>query len=248
MKNSIVLDLETKKSFAQVGGAGNKHLLGVSLVGIYHYANDSFSTYRDDNLEALEPILRAADLVIGFNTIHFDYPVLASVLGDWVLELPSYDIMQKVQSALGHRLSLDALAHATLGTSKTGSGLDALHYYAQGDWQSLERYCLQDVKLTRDLYNYMQKEHMLYYYKGQQGQRRVPIPVGEHPLSALFQAAARAKHSIKLRYKGAERLLDVHSFDGVYIVGYDHTRRASRRFRIDNIEKAERVRSSQALF
>lgn len=245
MKNTIVLDLETKRSFAQVGGAHNKHLLGVSLVGIYDYASDSFSAYRDDEFEALEPLLRTADLVIGFNTIHFDYPVLASILGEWVLELPSYDIMQKVQAVLGHRLSLDALAKATLGTTKTGSGLDALHYYAQGDWQSLERYCLQDVKLTRDLYDYIQKEHLLYYYKGQ---HRVPITLGAHPLSELFQAAARAKHSIKLRYKGAERLLDVHSFDGVYIVGYDHTRRASRRFRIDNIEKAERVSSSQALF
>lgn len=245
MKNTIVLDLETKKSFAQVGGAHNKHLLGVSLVGIYAYASDSFTAYRDDNLEALEPMLRAADLVIGFNTIHFDYPVLASALGNWVLELPSYDIMQKVQAALGHRLSLDALANATLGTTKTGSGLDALHYYAQGDWQSLERYCLQDVKLTRDLYDYMQKEHVLYYYKGQQ---RMPIPLAAHPLHDIFETAARAKHSIKLRYKGTERLLDVHSFDGVYITGYDHTRHASRRFRIDNIETAERVHSSQALF
>lgn len=244
-KKYLVLDLETQKSFAQVGGARNKHRLGVSLVGLYHYADDRFVAYREGALEQLSPILQEAELVIGFNLIAFDYPVLAAELGDWVHELPTYDLMVMVQRQLGHRLSLDALAQATLGSGKSGSGLDALHYYAQGDWQSLERYCLQDVKVTRDLYDYVQKEGLLYYQKGS---RRVPIPIGEHPLAELFRQAVQQRSSIKIQYNGRERLLDVQHFDGLYIDAFDHSQQATRRFRLDKVEKAQRVGSSTPLF
>ncbi|OGG32163.1 hypothetical protein A3I80_04620 [Candidatus Gottesmanbacteria bacterium RIFCSPLOWO2_02_FULL_40_10] len=42
-----------------------------------------------------------------------------------------------------------------MGLKKSGHGLMAINYFRQGDWQKLESYCLDDVRITRDLYSYV---------------------------------------------------------------------------------------------
>ena len=212
----LVLDLETKRSFDEVGGPHNKTKLGVSVVGVYHYDGDRFVCYREEAFGELERILKEADEVVGFNLVGFDWPVLAAELGEWVYDLPTVDLMLEAQKVMKRRVSLDSFAKATLGASKLGSGLDALEFYRVGDWEGLERYCLEDVRLTRDLYEYAKKNgHLLF----QQGNRSgtVKMSFTESPFATLFREAAKTKSSIKMSYGAQERLVDVHSFDGAHI-------------------------------
>lgn len=241
------MDLETKRSFDEVGGAENRAQLGVSVVGVYDYAEDRFLTFREEHFGALTELLRSAGEVVGFNLIGFDWPVLAAELGAWVTELPTLDLMVEAQRTLGRRISLDSLAQATLGGGKSGSGLDALEYYRAGDWERLERYCLDDVKLTRDLYEYARKHGQLFFQKGP---RRAPVPMSfaEHPLAPLFREVARERASVRLRYGGKVRLVDVTSFDGAYVRGFCHLRQKQLTFRLDKVEEAVRVASSTPLF
>lgn len=243
----LVLDLETKRSFNEVGGVENKHLLGVSVVGVYHYDEDKFVAYREDRFDELTTALKEAENVVGFNLIHFDWPVLASELGDWVTSIPTTDLMLEAQKALGHRVSLDSVAQATLGSKKLGSGLDALDYYANGDWEKLERYCLEDVKLTRDLYDYAKKHGQLFFQKGPH-RAVIPMSFVESPYGKLFKEAAEAKASVKMLYGAKDRLIDVIRFDGVYIKAYCHLRREELTFRLDKVESAELAPSSAPLF
>lgn len=251
--NELVVDLETKRSFDEVGGSHNRAALGVSVVGVYHYQGDRFEAYRDpesptsESFERLSATLRAAERVVGFNLIGFDWPVLAAVLGDWVLELPTRDLMVEAQRSLGHRVSLDSIARETLGVGKLGSGLDALEYYRQGDWERLERYCLEDVRLTRDLYEYAKKRgHLLY----RRGDRRgvIAISFAESPFEGIFREAARRKSSVRMTYGTKERLVDVHRFNGTHIRAFCHLQRKVLTFRLDRVEEAEMVASSPPLF
>ena len=245
--NRLVLDLETKRSFDEVGGAENRAQLGVSVVGVYDYVEDKFLTFRETQFDELTVLLENADEVVGFNLIGFDWPVLAAELGDWVTELPTLDLMIEAQKTLGRRISLDALAQATLGSSKLGSGLDALEYYRAGDWERLERYCLEDVKLTRDLYEYARKYGQLFFQKGP---RRAPIAMSfaEHPLAPLFRDVAKVRGSVQLTYGGKLRQVDVTSFDGAYVRGFCHLRQKQLTFRLDKVEDAVKVASSPPLF
>ena len=243
----LVLDLETKRSFNEVGGAQHKDKLGVSVVGVYNYQEDTFKCYREEDYAELTTLLKSAEQVIGFNLLGFDWPVLAAELDDWVLDLPTLDLMFEAQKALGHRVSLDSLAKATLGTSKLGSGLDALVYYQDGDWERLERYCLEDVKLTRDLFEYAKKHGQLLYQKGK---RSAPVPMSfaESPHAKLFKTAAKTKGSVKMLYGAKTRLVDVIRFDGAYIRAFCHLRNEELTFRLDRVEDAEAVASSAPLF
>ena len=126
MSDTIVLDLETQKSFEEVGGKSNLHLLRVSVVGFYSYDQKEFRIFTEWETPDLGSLLFHARLVVGFNIKRFDYPVLEPYLKRKLQYLPTLDIMEDVERHLGHRLSLDHLAQATLGQSKSGSGLDAI--------------------------------------------------------------------------------------------------------------------------
>jgi RNase_H superfamily len=243
----LVVDLETKRSFDEVGGSHNKAKMGVSVVGAYHYDEDKYVAYREDNFAELITALKEAELIIGFNLHGFDYPVLASELGDWVYNLPTLDLMMQAQKAIGQRVSLDSIAKATLGSGKIGSGLDALEYYRAGNWEKLERYCLEDVKLTKDIYEYAKKNgHVLY----QRGYKKgiIAMEFGNSPYKAIFEEAAATKSSVKMIYGTKQRLIDVIRFDGMYIRAYDHLKKEELVFRLDRVEGAELVPSSQPLF
>lgn len=147
-----VLDVETRRAAAEVGGWGNAHKMGISVAVLYDSGLDDFLTYRQEELPALYEALARLDLIVGFNILRFDYKVLAGASPFDHRKLPTLDILERVHARLGYRLSLDGLAKATLGTQKSASGLDALTWWKEGRLDEITSYCKQDVAVTRDLY------------------------------------------------------------------------------------------------
>jgi DEAD/DEAH box helicase domain-containing protein len=158
----IVLDLETKKTFKDVG-RNQLHKLKVSVAGIYDYATDQYEAYEEPRLGELGERLKTADLVIGFNVRRFDLPVLAPYLYYSVESLPVLDIMEEIEKVRGHRVGLMSVAQATIGASKTGHGLDAVRLFEDGKMEELKAYCLNDVKLTKEIFDYATKENRVYF-------------------------------------------------------------------------------------
>ncbi len=50
MLKKLVLDLETQKEFAEVGGRGKNHLLKVSVCCVYDYSQDKYFTFEEHEL------------------------------------------------------------------------------------------------------------------------------------------------------------------------------------------------------
>lgn len=159
----IVLDLETQNSFADVGGRGNNKLLKVSVCGVYFYETDKYEIFEEKELAKLSPLLASADEIIGFNIIGFDFQVLQPYLNFDIYQVPHLDIMAEIDKVLGHRLSLETVAQATLGSGKSGKGTDAIMYFRQGRMEELKRYCLDDVRVTKEVYEYALKNNKILY-------------------------------------------------------------------------------------
>lgn len=152
--NKIVLDLETQKEFAEVGGRNANHKLRVSLCGVYSYQTDEYFCFDEKNISKLGELLQAVDLVIGYNVRQFDLAVLQPYFNFPMSDVPVLDILEEVEKVFGHRIRLDAIAQATLGVGKTGSGYNAINLWRQGKVEELKAYCLNDVKLTKEIYDY----------------------------------------------------------------------------------------------
>jgi DEAD/DEAH box helicase domain-containing protein len=163
MLKKIVLDLETQKEFAEVGGRGKNHLLKVSVCGIYDYSQDKYLIYEEHELARLGPLLQTADQIIGFNIKDFDFAVLQPYLNFDLSQVPYFDILEEVEKVLGHRISLETVAQGTIGSGKSGNGKQAILYYRNGRMDLLKKYCLDDVKVTRLVYEYALKNQKLLY-------------------------------------------------------------------------------------
>jgi DEAD/DEAH box helicase domain-containing protein len=74
------------------------------------------------------------------------------------------DLMVAVYKKLGFRPKLDSLLQATFGVGKIGSGADAVRYYASGQLDKLKEYCMEDVRLTKRLYEFGKDNGYIKYF------------------------------------------------------------------------------------
>jgi DEAD/DEAH box helicase domain-containing protein len=120
-------------------------------------------------------LLRRAGLVVGFNSLRFDYAVLQPFADFDLRDLPSLDMLEEIKRRLNYRVSLDNLGQTTLGIGKTADGLQALQWWKEGRLDEIAAYCRRDVDVTLRLYEYGRREgHLLFTNKA--GQKvRVPL-------------------------------------------------------------------------
>ncbi|MBI2080827.1 MAG: DEAD/DEAH box helicase, partial [candidate division NC10 bacterium] len=113
----------------------------------------------------------------------FDYGVLQPYAAFDLRTLPTLDMLEQVHSRLGFRLPLGHLAEETLGTTKTGDGLQSLVWWKAGEVQRVIAYCTADAALTAALYRFG-LEHGYLLYRDREGRPvRVPVAFGQNPVS-----------------------------------------------------------------
>ncbi len=169
----IVFDLETKNIFDDVGST-DPAALDMSIVCIHDSETDEYSSYLEEELSKLWPILEKADMLIGFNSDHFDIPLLNKYYHGDLTKIKSLDLLKEVKKSLGRRLKLDTLADATLGKNKIGKGLDAIVWWREGKVDELRKYCIEDVRITKELYDYALSHGHLKY---RENDKLVEIPI-----------------------------------------------------------------------
>ncbi len=187
MRKEVVLDIETRNTFQDVG-AYNPALLEVSLVGVYFYETDTFEAFMKEDLPALWPRLERADRIIGYNLFGFDYPCLQTSYTGNLAALPTVDLLFEIEKQLGHRIKLDDVAQATLGVGKSGHGLMAVEYWRKGEIDKLKEYCLQDVRVTRDVYDHALQKGFVAFNNRQGERQEISLPLSlpnEEPKQAI---------------------------------------------------------------
>jgi uncharacterized protein YprB with RNaseH-like and TPR domain len=170
-RNIVYFDLETQRSGGDVGGFANKSKMGVSVAVTYSTVRGTYEIYPEHELDRLGEELVKADLVVGWNHLHFDYPVLQPYIFHTLAEQTvNLDMMADLESRLGMRLKLESVASATLGTGKSADGLDALRWWQEhrktGNFEPLRKiaeYCAYDVKVTKCVHEYALAHGSLKY-------------------------------------------------------------------------------------
>ena len=135
----------------------------LTVVAIHDSLTDKFSSYFKEDLHKLWPILEHADMLIGFNSDVFDIPLLNRYYPGDLAHIHSLDLLNEVAKVLGRRIRLQSLAEATLGKSKSGNGLEAQVWWREGKKEQVRDYCIEDVRLTRALYDYALMHGVLKY-------------------------------------------------------------------------------------
>ncbi len=157
MSREIVFDIET------IGDIRDLSTMKVTVVSIYEYEHDRYTSFDEHQLGNLWPILEKAERLIGYNSEHFDVPILNRYYTGDLTKLPHLDILKVIKESSGKRYKLNDIAKATLQIEKSSDGLQAMKWYEEGKIEEIKKYCEQDVKVTKEVYEFGKKNKMLYY-------------------------------------------------------------------------------------
>ncbi|MDO8523950.1 MAG: ribonuclease H-like domain-containing protein [bacterium] len=182
----ITLDIET--SAPAMGAAFDPKYMELTVACFHDTETDTFSSYTVPELPNLWPMLEKADILVGYNSDHFDIPILNKYYAGDLSKIRSIDLLAEIKNVLGRRLKLDSIAEATLGRKKTGSGLDAIAWWKAGEFEKVKQYCIEDVRITKDIYEYALKNGKVHYLDF--GEKR------DIPLDTSGWEAPAQKHSL----------------------------------------------------
>lgn len=158
----VVFDIETSNIFTDVG-KNDPTLLDISVVGLYDYTTDTYKAFEQHEFKDMWPFLEQADLLIGYNSEHFDLPLLNKYYAGDLTKIRHLDILKEIRDVFGRRMKLDQIAEGTLGMKKSGAGMQATVWWKNGEREKVKKYCLDDVRLTRDIFEYAVKNKHLKF-------------------------------------------------------------------------------------
>lgn len=169
----VVFDLETQNTFEDVG-AYDASKLDISVASVYDSGTDTYTTVGHDELEKIWPIIEKADALVGYNSNHFDIPLLNKYYPGDLTKIKSIDLLESIRLSLGRRLRMDSIAEATLGTRKSGHGLQAVMWWKEGAIDKIKKYCEKDVEINKRLFEYARDRKELKFKDGRTA-RSIPI-------------------------------------------------------------------------
>lgn len=257
MKDVIVFDIETQKSFDEVGGRENLHLLGLSVLAAYSYNYGKTFVFEEKNVRDFQKMIDHAETLIGFNSNGFDVPILRHY--NFNLDnIMSLDLMDDVKNGVGFRVSLDNIANATLGVKKTADGMQAIKWYKEGNMEDIKKYCVHDVLITKDVYEYGKKNAHIFFINKIKEKKAIPVfwsREKQKNVREILQEAFNGRKSVEIDYVTGipqkksdsvknSRLVDIYSFSNSCIQGYCHLRKETRIFKIARILEARITRGA----
>ena len=151
-KDTLVIDIETKNFFTDVG-RDNFDAIDISVVGVYSYLRDEERCFGEHELGELAAWIEGTGRIVGFSINRYDIPILNRYVPTNLWSIERFDILDEIERVMGERISLNRLAKTNLGVGKNGHGSQAISLYQEGKIEELKAYCLQDVKVTKELYD-----------------------------------------------------------------------------------------------
>lgn len=157
----ITFDIETIGDFGR--GGWKPENLELTICCTHDSATDSYDSFLKEDLSRLWKLLEQADMLVGYNSDHFDIPILNKYYPGDLTKIKSLDLMKEVYDVIGRRIKLDTLAAGTLGAKKSADGTQAMKWWKEGNIMKLREYCIKDVELTRKLFEHALEKGVLHY-------------------------------------------------------------------------------------
>jgi DEAD/DEAH box helicase domain-containing protein len=162
----VFFDLETRKLAQDVGGwdALKQGKGGISVLAIWDSTTPfRIHTYDDHSIVEAALHLESADVIVSYNGRDFDIPIVEGILKRKLAVKEHLDILQLIRTALKVRgvrggNKLDEVGKRTLGRGKSEKSELAPALSDAGEWGRLVNYCIDDVDLTREVFEHIRTE------------------------------------------------------------------------------------------
>lgn len=158
---TVVFDIETIGGMAR--GGWKPEDLELTICCTHDSETNTYDSFLKEDLPRLWKLLENTDILVGYNSDHFDIPILNKYYPGDLSKIKSVDILKEIQNVLGRRIKLDSIAEGTLGKKKIGSGLQAQVWWKEGNIKKLREYCLKDVEITKQVFDHALQNNALFF-------------------------------------------------------------------------------------
>ena len=174
LTTEVFYDIETQRSADEVGGWGNIHLMLVS-VAVSWSEEDGYRNWDEPAATPFIEYLSRYDRIISFNGDGFDSRVLSHYGDVTALNKKSFDVLTDLKRRLGHRLSLDSIALATLGLGKSADGLQAIRWWKEGRIDLITEYCQRDFEVLMKIVGFGRNKGFIKFQDKFGTDKTVPV-------------------------------------------------------------------------
>lgn len=185
----IYFDLETQHTFEELGMYSNRDKdaskLRMAIAGVL-YNNNKHMFFGESQISQLFETLKKADIIIGHNLFRFDYMVLSQYSKADARNLfnktKTFDMMHELEQYTGGCwTSLDDLCTRNIGICKTEDSSKIPGMWRNNQFKEIEEYLLNDLIMTRDIYEYIKKNKKVRYMHKEYG-----VEIGEREVEVIW--------------------------------------------------------------
>lgn len=173
----IIYDIEIKKAILANGESPIKGIeycegwhdhknMDISCIGVYDYHEDRWRIFQEDNMQEFVNLINNTETIVSFNGIGFDKKLLQANNMDYPDE-KDYDLLAEIWEADGLTRQFQYPSHigyglgdicqVNFGIQKTGHGGNAPMQWQQKQFGAVIDYCINDIKLTKNLLDHIIK-------------------------------------------------------------------------------------------
>ena len=164
MDKVLIFDLQTKKSYDDVGGKKAIDKMGVSRAGIYDYSKDKIILYDEENIQSLIQELFSSKLIVGINLKRFSFKVLSAFHQDDFNKLKSLDILEHLKKKLTFKPTFQGLFYGTFAIKQSmRNDIYVPRLYKQGKIDEISAICEENISEIRKFYDFGKSKGHIFY-------------------------------------------------------------------------------------
>lgn len=170
----LYLQIAVMRTAHQVGGfsAANHRLRGLAVAVIYDTDLADYRIFIEGQVVDLVKVLRAADQVVGYNCLQFDYEVLRGCRQRFRLP-KTLDLYREISKVAGVKVPLSNVVNATLGKRRLIDGNTMVELWNKHQLDKLIVACKRDVDAMRAIHEHGQKNGYVWHIDPCHGRRTV---------------------------------------------------------------------------
>ena len=160
-----VFDLEPQKHSKDIEDPWNNLDKFKLSCAVTWQQDDGYKHWFEDDVNDLIKYLQDAKVVVGFNIQRFDFGVLSGYTDFNFEKIPTFDILARIFSQLGHHIKLANLVEANLNEKRYGNMTKTTEWYKEGNVEKVRAYCENDVRITNALFRLALSQDKIKFFR-----------------------------------------------------------------------------------
>jgi hypothetical protein len=167
---TYIVDLQTRKTYEDVGGKKNTAKMGVSFAALLNHDTNDISVHTEKDVNTLLDRIFSSRLIVGLNLKKFIYPVLSGYHNANFERIKSLDILEYLRKKIIRKPTSDELFWGTLGINLTIDHNKIARLFKEDKFQEIKQITIDNVQALNSVYSFgRQKGHV--FISDQTGQR-----------------------------------------------------------------------------